>query len=84
MWFQSLPIQALGTAFLQGFAMSVDLAGSRLWQQMPAQSEFDAIGADFRRVGDDLRFAVTSEEPRLQVEVAERQARQLKLALTGV
>lgn len=84
MWYQSLPIQSFGTAFLQGMAMSYDLAGSRLWQAMPAASEIDLIGEDFRAVGDDIRLALASEGPNLQVEVKEREAQQLKLALTGV
>ncbi len=84
MWFQSLPIQSLGTAFLQGIAMSADMSGSRLWQSMPIQSEMDSIGGDFRAVGDDLGCALATEGPQLQVEAKEREAQQLKLAFTGV
>ena len=84
MWFQSLPIQAFGTAFLQGIAMSVDLSGSQLWHSHSPQSEIDAIGSDFRAVGDDIRFVLTREESHLQIEVKEREAQQLNLALSGV
>lgn len=70
-------------AFLLGFGMVVDLGGVRVIYRSPRRDPLTAIGQDFNRVGEYLRFALSKERGELQKPPSEV-AEQLYLDLVGL
>ena len=76
-------VQLMKNAIFFGMGMAIDLSGNAAFIGPPLPPQIEMIGHDFRKVGGYLQSAMQAEAPRIEREIAIRQAQQLDLSLKG-
>jgi hypothetical protein len=64
-----------------GMGLAIDLSGNAVFFGPPLPPDLQLIGQDFRQVGDYLQTAIQTEGPKIEAEIAQQNARQLRLQL---